>query len=134
MVRPRQFDEAAVIGEALDVFWANGYAGTSVDAIGAATGLGKGSLYGAFGGKRQIFGRVFERYCIDALGAASQALDGPDEGAATGSDPERGCFLAKSVAELGKRDTEVQARARETYTALEDHLTATIGAAQRYGR
>ncbi len=80
MARPREFDEPTVITAARDVFWAHGYAGTSVDAIGAATGLGKGSLYGAFGGKHGIFRRVFDQYCADAVEAAARALTGPDQG------------------------------------------------------
>jgi hypothetical protein len=38
-------------------------------------------LYGAFGGKRGIFHRVFDQYCADALEAAARALTGPDHGA-----------------------------------------------------
>ena len=36
-------------------FWDNGYAGTSLDDLLAASGLGKGSLYGAFGDKQHLF-------------------------------------------------------------------------------
>lgn len=146
MARPREFDELTVIAAARDVFWANGFAGTSIDAIGAATGLGKGSLYGAFGGKREIFDRVFEQYCRDALDTAARALEGPDRGAldrlrdyvqagtaATGGSTRRGCLIAKSVAELAERDTAVRSRAGETYAALEEYLKMTIEAAQRYG-
>ncbi|GMA85693.1 hypothetical protein GCM10025868_09430 [Angustibacter aerolatus] len=53
MGRPRQFDEDGVLRTAREQFWATGYAGTSMETIAAATGLGKGSLYGAFGGKRE---------------------------------------------------------------------------------
>ena len=49
MARPRTFDEQEVVAAARDEFWERGYAATSVDDLTAATGLGKGSLYGAFG-------------------------------------------------------------------------------------
>jgi len=146
MARPREFDEPTVIATARDVFWANGYAGTSIDAIGAATGLGKGSLYGAFGGKRGIFGRAFDQYCTDAVEAAARALTGSDQGAverlrlyvesgasASGGSVQRGCLIAKSVAELAQHDADVGLRAREAYASIERYLTTTIEAAQRHG-
>ena len=46
-----------------------GFAGTSIDEVAAATGLGKGSLYGAFGDKRQLDLRVFDRYCTEVTEA-----------------------------------------------------------------
>lgn len=147
MVRPRKFEEEAVLDAAAGEFWATGYRGTSIDDIAAATGLGKGSLYGAFGGKHQLFLRVFDRYCNDVAAQASHALSGPDEDAAdrlrsyvdrvaqdTASDVQhRGCLLAKGVAELSEHDPAVLARSSQTFTALEEALTDAVAAAQRHG-
>lgn len=58
-----------------------GFAGTSIDEVAAATGLGKGSLYGAFGDKRQLDLRVFDRYCTEVTEATVRSLDGPGDGA-----------------------------------------------------
>lgn len=55
MGRPRSFDTIAVVVAAADAFRLLGYQGTSVDDLLAATGLQRGSLYGAFGSKRGIF-------------------------------------------------------------------------------
>jgi len=48
MPRPRSFDQDEVLRVARDHFWSTGYAAARIDAIAAATGLGKGGLYGAF--------------------------------------------------------------------------------------
>lgn len=146
MARPRTFDEPTVVLAARDAFWEHGYAGTSLDVLRSATGLGKGSLYGAFGDKRELFGRVFDRYCADVVDAAGHALAGPDEDAverlrsyvtaeapASGGPAQRGCLIAKTVAELAQHDPDVRRRARETYAAIEGHLTAAVEAAQRHG-
>jgi TetR/AcrR family transcriptional regulator, transcriptional repressor for nem operon len=50
-----------------------------MDDVMTATGLSKGSLYGAFGDKRQLFLRVFGDYCDGLLAAARRAL-GPTTG------------------------------------------------------
>jgi AcrR family transcriptional regulator len=55
MARPRGFDEKQVLQAARDEFWSCGYAATSIDDVAALTGLGKGSLYGAFGDKHALF-------------------------------------------------------------------------------
>nr|WP_241266435.1 TetR/AcrR family transcriptional regulator [Streptomyces scabichelini] len=46
--------------------------------IAEATGLGKGSLYGAFGGKQELFHRVFDDYCACVVDAVSRQLGGDD--------------------------------------------------------
>jgi TetR/AcrR family transcriptional regulator, transcriptional repressor for nem operon len=60
--RPRQFDECEVLDRALQAFWEQGYDATSVEDLVTATGLGRASLYGAFGDKEQLFRRVVEHY------------------------------------------------------------------------
>jgi AcrR family transcriptional regulator len=147
MARPRGFDETTVLRRARDRFWPTGFAGTSIDDVAAATGLGKGSLYGAFGDKRQLYLRVFDRYCTEVTEATVRSLTGPDEGAyarlrahvlavakATARDTGHlGCLLANGTAELAGQDPAVADRARRTFEALEDALVECIQQAQRQG-
>src|ERR1700716_3638685 len=147
MARPRGFDERVVLQAARDEFWSCGYAATSIDDVAAVTGLGKGSLYGAFGDKHALFLRVFDEYCTDMVNAVRAALDGPDSGAysrlrgqvlavarATGNDTDRrGCLLAKGTAELAGHDPAVAARAKQTFDAIEEALVGCIEGAQRAG-
>lgn len=146
MARPREFDEQAVLDAAREQFWATGYAGTSMDAVAAATGLGKGSLYGAFGGKRQLFLRVFDSYC-ERVAADMTSEPVPDDqayerlcahvravAASVAADTRhRGCLLAKGAAELSEHDPDVAARSRRTLEVVADALTRDIRAAQRQG-
>ena len=55
MGRKRRFDDDEVLARAREVFLEHGYEGTSIDALVKATGLLRGSLYGAFGSKRGMF-------------------------------------------------------------------------------
>ena len=54
MARPREFDEIRVKEALMKVFWEKGYEATSMQDLVDATGLLKGSLYGAFGGKKAL--------------------------------------------------------------------------------
>jgi AcrR family transcriptional regulator len=58
MARPRNFSEESVLAQAADVFARMGYNATSIDDLLSATGLQRGSLYKAFGSKRNLFEKV----------------------------------------------------------------------------
>ena len=147
MARPREFEEGPVLEAVRERFWDNGYMATTMGDLSAATGLGKGSLYAAFGDKRSLFGRVLDAYCADAIAEAHKTLDGPDaaalgnlrayvmEYAAKSSTGKyrRGCLLQKSASELASIDAAVRKRALSTYQALRDEIATCIRAAQRNG-
>ncbi|MFF3020859.1 TetR/AcrR family transcriptional regulator [Streptomyces sp. NPDC057939] len=148
MSRPRAFDEQQVLEQAREKFWATGFAGTRMDDIAKVTGLGKGSLYGAFGDKGKLFHRVFDDWCTAVIDVAKgQLAGGPDAQAMarlagyihlmaenTAADTERrGCLVAKGAAELAEHDATVAARSAETMKALLTLLRTDIGAAQRHG-
>src|SRR5580704_16729240 len=147
MARPREFDEEEVLRVARERFWSTGYAGTTMDAIAEATGLGKGSLYGAFGSKHELYLRVFDAYCTEIVNGVGRHLDGPDNeaferlcahvrsvAASTAADTaRRGCLLAKGTAELSENDSVVAARSLRTFERLREALAADIKGAQRSG-
>jgi TetR/AcrR family transcriptional regulator, transcriptional repressor for nem operon len=146
MGRPRKFDEEKVLRAARDEFWQRGYAATSLDDLMRATGLGKGSLYGAFGDKHQLFLKVLSTYAHEtadgvcgAIASGGRAIDvlrgffvpgQPDPGGLEGPvATTRGCFLANSSTELAARDPEVTGCARATYQAVEDCFTNAVAQA-----
>ena len=77
MARPRKFDESDVVAAARDEFWSRGYVATSVDDLTSVTGLGKGSLYGAFGDKHGLFLRALDDYIGIALDGVRAQLRDP---------------------------------------------------------
>ena len=88
-----------------------------MDDIAQATGLGKGSLYGAFGDKGKLFHRVFGDWCTAVVEVAEERLaGGPDAEALarlsgyvhlmaenTASDTERRALGQQAPAALGVR-------------------------------
>ena len=146
MARPREFDEQTVVRAARERFWDAGYAATSMTDLSEATGLGKTSLYGAFGDKHALFMRIFDEYSTGAVHAARAELaEGPDAGAfervrtyllgnAHGSAGNpRGCLLARGTSELAGTDEQVADRARRAYAELSAVFAGVVEAAQRAG-
>ena len=62
MGRPRAFDRDKALDQALHVFWANGYEGTSIADLTEAMGINPPSLYAAFGNKEKLFREALDRY------------------------------------------------------------------------
>ncbi|HEY1864510.1 MAG TPA: TetR/AcrR family transcriptional regulator [Roseiarcus sp.] len=60
--RPRGFESETALTQAMDVFWRDGFAATSLDDVSAATGLNRPSLYGAFGDKRALYLQAYDQY------------------------------------------------------------------------
>ncbi|WP_425827102.1 TetR/AcrR family transcriptional regulator [Streptomyces fractus] len=146
MARPRKFDEDRVVLAVRDEFWNKGYAATSLDDLLRVSGLGKGSLYGAFGDKHSLFLRALREYddanlavLRERLESAARGIDlvrefvlGPTADP-TGGVARRGCLLANSNAELASSTPDVAAEARRTYDAITVILTAALERAQREG-
>ncbi len=60
--RPRGFDRDAALEQAMDVFWARGYAGASIAELTEAMGINPPSLYAAFGSKEELFKEAVRLY------------------------------------------------------------------------
>ena len=143
MARPRKFDEHEVVATARRQFNETGYHGTSVEDLSRATGLSKGSLYGAFGDKATLFHRVFDDYCTAADESFAAMVEGPEDQALDrlrdwlhspddGTD-RLGCLLAKGTAELASEDEVIATRSLATFEALFDSCRQLIEQAQRAG-
>lgn len=55
MSRPREFDADKVLKKAAELFWQYGYEATSIDNLISTLSIQRGSLYGAFKNKKQLF-------------------------------------------------------------------------------
>ncbi len=60
--RHRTFDKDIALDQAMEVFWSNGYPGTSLSELTNAMGINKPSLYSAFGNKEKLYKSTLERY------------------------------------------------------------------------
>lgn len=72
--RPRSYDPEQALEHALHAFWKGGYSGTSLDALAAATGLNRPSLYAGLGDKRAIYLKAMRRFQAHARGRFATAL------------------------------------------------------------
>ncbi len=142
--RPRAYDPDDALVQATESFWHAGFAGTSLDALSAATGMNRPSLYGAFGDKRELYLAALDRYVEVSRADMVRALS-DDVPIAAGlqrvydgalalyfAKPEAplGCFLIGTAATEAAVDARVRAKLG---TGLRE-LTRTFEARFRAGR
>lgn len=149
MAGVRQFDERQALGRALEVFGERGLRATSMVDLASATGVQRGSLYHAYGGKKAIFVRAFQRYTEDFVAGAVEALRQPDRRGAleaffgycieliTRGEPSNGCLSTRTAMDAGAEAPEVEAAVRglleelnaavyHALTTIDDELTMTL--------
>jgi AcrR family transcriptional regulator len=109
--------------QAMDVFWRDGFAATSLDDVTAATGLNRPSLYGAFGDKRALYIQAYRQYRARANAALTPLFATTEplrpklkrillaalDLYLSGEDGPRGCFTVLTTSSDAIADPEIRA-------------------------
>jgi AcrR family transcriptional regulator len=120
--RPRAYEPEVALARALDVFWKEGFAATSLDDLSAATGMNRPSLYGAFGDKRELYIKSYQSYRDRARQRMGEAFaaDLPMRDLLeriysialdmylSGKDGPRGCFTVMTAASEAVSDPAIR--------------------------
>jgi TetR/AcrR family transcriptional repressor of nem operon len=144
--RPREFDLDEVVDSAGKVFWEGGYHATSVGTLCDATGLLRGSLYGAFGDKHGLLIVAFERYADGAVARLKERLEAdlpPREclqqallhytRLSADLSGRHGCFITNAALELLPADEVLRPYIETTLERIGAQLTAAVIRGQQAG-
>jgi len=142
----KSFDEEDALEKAMQVFWQKGFESASISDLIEGTGVNRGSLYNAFGGKQSLFVKALLKYDRDyrrAMLAQLEALDDPKQAisrlfdgivAETVADKDKkGCFLINTASEIATQDTEVSEIIVNGLREIEAFLRRSIEVAQARG-
>jgi len=145
--RPRAYQPDIALGKALDLFRKDGFTATSLDELSAATGMNRPSLYGAFGDKRELYIKSYQRYRDDARAAMRDifrqempirkrleriyavALDIYLSGEAG----PRGCLTVMTAASEAVADPEIRAMVLEGFAELDKAFASCFRLAKEKG-
>lgn len=130
MARPREFDTDAVVDRVMEVFWRQGYEATSLDDLVERAGIGRQSLYNAFGSKHDLFVTALDRYCrsgprllidlLDGEGPLTDRLRAALEAVATPDPDGKGCMLVNAAMETLPGDSDVARLTTQTFGVVEE--------------
>lgn len=139
--RPRKFEEGEVLEKALALFWRQGYGGTSLDDLAAATGLNRPSLYSAFGNKKEIFVAALRRFedkmrdaarkrLADATGRKQRiiaVLEAALDVYTGGETAETlGCFVISTVPAEALQDADMKQELLAMQTLMDEGLRSVL--------
>lgn len=137
--RPKSFDRAVALGEAIRLFWERGYEGTSFDDLVAAMRISASSFYNAFGSKERLYQEAMEEFLACADDWFGRALRGTtDTRAAIGdlldgaarefTQPDRpaGCMISLAGTHTHPSLGAVRERVAQCRRGAEEALTARI--------
>lgn len=142
MARPKEFDVDEALERAVDVFWAQGFAATSMQDLVEGMGINRGSLYGTFGGKDELYARALERYARGEGMKLSAVLDA--EGPLVDrlrrylldlvANPDgRGCFLVNTACERSFLSDDSRVAVAGAVDATRGALLAALRSASAAG-
>jgi AcrR family transcriptional regulator len=145
--RPRTYQPEVALGKALDLFRKGGFAATSLDDLSAATGMNRPSLYGAFGDKRELYIKSYQRYRADARAAMLDIFreQSPIRSRLeriyavaldiylSGESGPRGCFTVMTAASEAVADPQIRAMVLEGLVELDKAFAACFRLAREKG-
>jgi TetR/AcrR family transcriptional regulator, copper-responsive repressor len=145
--RPRAYEPDVALGKALDLFRKQGFAATSLDDLSEATGMNRPSLYGAFGDKRELYIKSYQRYREDARASMveifRQEMPLRERLARiyasalniylSGETGPRGCFTVVTAASEAVGDPEIRAMVLEGLTDLDKAFASCFRRAKEKG-
>lgn len=143
MPRPRTIDDAHLLGDAMQLFWRNGYANTGIRELEQGLGLKAPSLYNRFGSKEALFQAALAHY-IDRIvaGRVQRYLyaDPPLQGLRDFFDttynyvdaqhPPLACLLVNASIEFGTADPLVASQLAEGAERVREGFRACLARAQ----
>ena len=146
MPRPKSFDEDAVLAQAVELFRARGYEGTSLADLESHLGLGRQSLYNTFGDKQALFLKALDHYRRNMGECVTQGLSRPDAGLdsireffrttvtnLTSETPRKGCLVANTITERASDDPASLLRCNQSREQLERGFRRALGQARERG-
>jgi TetR/AcrR family transcriptional regulator, transcriptional repressor for nem operon len=144
--RNRRFDVEEALDAALELFWQQGYGGTPVHVLCQAMDLQPGSVYAAFGSKRDLFIAAVRRYietvsaeAVDLINSAPSGLQGLRGyfahlvDAMVGGKRARGCLITNSLVEFAARDPELAGMFQVHLARLQTSFAAALARARADG-
>ncbi|MGQ0653757.1 MAG: TetR/AcrR family transcriptional regulator [Betaproteobacteria bacterium] len=140
--RPRAFDREQALERAMQVFWKQGYEGTSIQDLTAAMGINPPSLYAAFGDKEQLVLEAIARYegkrdeimaLVEDAPSAREGVARLLRGAAAWLPQCGGCMLVLSAGACSEAAAKVQEKIAQRRCSQKERLKARIDRGLRDG-
>jgi len=144
--RTRTFDVGQALDVALETFWRHGFDATSIQVLCQAMDVQPGSVYAAFGNKRELFEAAVRRYMSTVSAEAVERINAAPSGvwglrdyfdhlvdAMVDGRRRWGCLITNSLVELAPRDPELAALFQQHLANLRTSFAGALARARAEG-
>jgi TetR/AcrR family transcriptional repressor of nem operon len=147
MARNKDFDENEVLARAIQIFWHQGYNGTSMQDLVDGLGISRSSLYDTYTDKHTLFVKALESY--QKAGAAKiqqiinqEAVSSKEiirqlleltTGELIDDQQQKGCFMVNAGVEVAPHDQEVSKMVCQNDQQMEEAFYQVIKNGQDKG-
>ena len=142
----KSFDLDTATEAAIKVFWAKGYEATSIADLVNSMGINKGSLYNAFGSKKELFTRALLQYDRNNRQKSLRALEALDDpvgsirilfdGLIVESEADtdrKGCLLVNTALDLPNQEGDVQVMVTSALEEFQDFFRRAVVLGRKRG-
>lgn len=144
MARNCNFDRQEKLVDAMELFWQQGYANTSIADLVAHLGINRFSLYNSYGDKQRLYREALDYYLEHVSFPALEAVLHPQAAFGEVRDylsrfialqqtQQYGCFLQNAVLEHGLTDPFVQQACSRLFGRLEQAFARALTNADQAG-
>ncbi len=146
MARTKKFDEKVILKKALDLFWHQGYNGTSAQNLVDGLGISRSSLYDTFGDKRSLFIKSLSFYRKETSNAMIAMIKESEDinitlkqifdfaiSESIQDKLKKGCFMVNTTVELAPHDKEIAQLVQQNMLDIENALLLAIEKGQKDG-
>jgi TetR/AcrR family transcriptional repressor of nem operon len=146
IMRTKEFNEDEILKKAIKIFWEKGYNATSIHDLIDELGIGRSSIYHAFGDKHSLFVKALELYQLEGTAkikgiidnsptlknAVKTLLDGVVDDILVNGCP-KGCFKVNSEVEVAAQDELIKKLLYNDDLIIEDSLHNAFKKGQQNG-
>lgn len=138
--RPQKFKNKDALQQAIEVFWDQGYEGTSLSNLTSALNMNRPSIYAAFGNKEQFFNLCLQTYMKEQLAFIDEAIQQSTLSEVIETlfskqidlltENKRGCMLVQAALSCGEDTQAIKDELTEQRKLLEGKLRKRFQLAQ----
>ena len=145
-MRTKDFDEEEILKKAITIFWQKGYNATSIHDLIDGLGIGRSSIYHAFGDKHNLFVRALELYQYEGTARITSIINNAPSlkiafenllnvvvSDVLADNCPKGCFKVNSEVEVAAQDEIVNKLVYDDNLLIENALYQVLQKAKQNG-
>ncbi len=143
MGRLQRYDKVETLEKAMNIFWRNGFSGTSLRDLESCLDMRPGSIYASFGNKESFYQQAMDFYAARNFDNFKKHMESAESFMAglgqfirqilLDDQSPRCCMLAKTISDVSPGSDKLHAKATMMISSFEDIIVTELTRARKNG-